>query len=92
MFLEAFFWSGEIFSGIENKDEGQRMEAVGKEQCCEEVTGFRELSLRDDDGRRQKYSLSRNIQIASHLSPLVTVPSRQKHVRCPQCILLPTAS
>lgn len=28
----AFFWSSKIFSGTENKDEGQRKEAAGKKQ------------------------------------------------------------
>lgn len=39
--MEAFFWSGKIFSGIENKNEGQRMATVGKEKWCEEVKRLR---------------------------------------------------
>lgn len=37
----GFLWTGKIFSGTENKDEGQRKEAVGKEQWCEQVIGCR---------------------------------------------------
>lgn len=39
------FWtlsSGQVrFSGIENKNEGQRMATVGKEKWCEEVKRLR---------------------------------------------------
>lgn len=80
--MEAFFWSGRIFSGIENKDKGQQKEAVGKEQWQEEVTG---TEMAED---RNTVSAG----IASHVAPLVTVPSRQKHAPCAPHIVFSTAS